>query len=374
MFMKRVFAWLALLAFHFSAAATEPILIGQTADLSSVSSAQMKDFNAAAKVYLHGVNKAGGIKGRPIQLIHLDDAMSAHLASVNARELIEEQKVLAIFGTRGTDPTEAVLAVADAARVPVIAPISGADTVRKSPVAFPVRASYRLELDTMFKQMAFAPVRLAMLVQNDKFGHPLARFTQARLQQQYPTISLVKQAFFDRKCTDMRAQVSTILASQPNAVIALCNPTSCEAFLREIQKQTRHTGATRPTIYQTSISDAYSQFSAMQADFPGGSPFTQILPDPVHTTAPLAKEYRAALKGQGIPINYRSFEGYVAAKVLVMALSKAATLTREGLIQSMEQMGTRDLGGFTVHYAKGNHLGSTFVDLVTLNSTGQIVH
>ena len=374
MVMRRVFAWLLLPLIHLTAAAAEPILIGQTADLSSVSSAQMKDFNAAAKVYLREVNMAGGIKGRPIQLIQLDDAMSAHLASVNARELIEEQKVLAIFGTRGTDPTEAVLALADAARVPVIAPISGADTLRKSPVAFPVRASYRLELDTMFKQMAFAPVRLAMLVQNDKFGHPLARYTQERLQQQYPTISLVKQTFFDRKCTDMKNQVSGILASQPSAVIALCNPTSCEAFLREIQKQTRHTGATRPTIYQTSISDAYGQFNAMQADFLRGNPFTQILPDPVHTNAPLAKAYRAALKGHGIPINYRSFEGYVAAKVLVMALNKATTLTREGLIQAMEQMGTRDLGGFTVHYAKGNHLGSTYVDLVTLNSTGQIVH
>lgn len=354
--------------------AAEPILIGQTADLSSVASGQMKDFNAAAMSYIDQVNKAGGIKGRPIKLIRLDDALSATLASANAKELILNQNVLAIFGTRGTDPTEAVLAVAEQARVPLIAPISGAEAVRNSPVTFAVRASYQLELDAMFKHMAVAPVRLAMLVQNDRFGQPLSRYTQQRLAERYPSVKLVKQTFFDRKSTDMRVHAAAILASNPTAVIALCNPTSCEAFLREVQKQTRGIGLMRPLIYQTSISDVYSQFKKMGPDFLQGNPFTQILPDPFRAQSPLAKAYRAMLAGTEIPINHRSFEGYVSARVLVSALSRTANLTREGLIQSLEQWGTLDLGGFTVHYSKGNHLGSTYVDLVTLNSMGTLVH
>ena len=61
--------------------AAEEILIGQTADFSSVAGQQMKDFNLGVLAYFNQVNAKGGIKGRPITLISRDDAFQAAKAA-----------------------------------------------------------------------------------------------------------------------------------------------------------------------------------------------------------------------------------------------------------------------------------------------------
>lgn len=355
-------------------ALAEEILIGQTADFSSVAGEQMKDFHAGVMAYLNPINQAGGIRGRKVKLIRLDDALSADLASENAQELIHEQKVVALFATRGTDPTEAVVKVAEKANMPIIAPVTGAEAVHQSPVVFPVRASYHREIDAMLHHMSFVPTRLAVLVQKDKFGQPLIQYLEERVAQRYQNISLVNKVMFERKNTELKLHAHKILASNPNAVIALCNPTTCEAFMTEVYQQTKASHKVRPPIYQTSISDSYAQFKKLGANVVEGHPFTQVLPDPYGILSPLGKEYRLAMAGTGAPINYRTFEGYVSAKVLVMALGRAAVLSPAGVTEALERMGAVDLGGFVIRYAPHDHQGSRFVELVTLDRSGKLVH
>ncbi len=63
--------------------------------------------------------------------------------------------------------------------------MTGADSVRKSPLTFPVRASYRSEIEAMLYHIAFMPSKVALLVQNDKFGLPLASFIEERVAKEY---------------------------------------------------------------------------------------------------------------------------------------------------------------------------------------------
>jgi ABC-type branched-subunit amino acid transport system substrate-binding protein len=357
------------------AQAAEDILIGQTADFSSVAAAQMRDFNAGAQAYLDKVNASGGIHGRPVKLVSLDDAFSADKAAANARTLIKERKVVALFGTRGTDPTEAVIKVAQENDIPLVAPITGADSVRASSVTFPVRASYRTEVDAMLKHMSLSPTRLGVLVQKDKFGEPLYQYIVERTKKAYPGIQLVGKVGFDRKATDLSGQAREMLAMEAQAVIALCNPTSCEAFSREMFQQARTDRRTRPTIYQTSITDIYAQFAKLGPDVVGGHPYSQILPDPNRIHLPITKEFTAAVaRKPGLPVNYRTLEGFISAKVLVLGLQQAASLNGKGVQAGLESLDREDLGGFVVRYARGDHQGATFVDLVTMDKRGRLVH
>lgn len=372
--MKRLSALVSLGLIPLAGWAANDIVIGQTADFSSVAGGQMRDFNAGALAALGRVNAAGGIRGRQLKLQSLDDAFSADKASANARQLVEQTSVVALFGTRGTDPTEAVMKVAEAARMPLIAPITGADTVRKSRVTFPVRASYRTEIDGMLRHMAIAPARVSVLVQNDKFGNPLAAFIEERIAKQYKGLALVGKVPFERKATDLRAQAAQVLAANPNAVIALCNPTSCEAFIKQMLEQSRSNGQPRPTVYQTSISDIYAQYSKLGPAVVQGNPYGQVLPDPNRLFSPLSKEYLAAMGKSRSPVNYRSFEGYISAKVLIEALNRATTLSSQGVQDALEGMGNVDLGGFTVRYGAETRQGSTYFDLVTMDKGGRLVH
>lgn len=358
-----------------TASAADDILIGQTADFSSVAAAQMRDFNAGALAYLERVNAAGGVHGRPVKLVSLDDAFSAEKAAANARTLIKDRKVVALFGTRGTDPTEAVIKVAQENDVPLIAPITGADSVRASDVVFPVRASYRAEVDEMLKHMSISPVKLAVLVQQDKFGEPLYQYIVERIKKTYPNLNLVGKVSFERKSPDLKPQAQQILNLDAQTVIALCNPSSCESFSREVFNQAKTSGHFRPTIYQTSITDIYAQFSKLGPDVVGGNPYSQVLPDPNRIHLPITKEFTAAASRKtGLAVNYRTLEGYVSAKVLVRALEQAASISPRGVQNALEGMDRQDLGGFVVRYSKADHQGSNFVDLVTMDKRGRLVH
>lgn len=373
--MKKFYALVALCLTSFQVIAADDILIGQTADFSSVAGTQMKEFNAGAMAYISKVNAGGGVKGKQIKLLSLDDGYVADKAAQNAKTLINEKKVSALFGIRGTDPTEAVMKVAEGAGVPVIAPVTGADSVRKSPVTFPVRASYRSELEAMLRHIAFMPTKVALLVQNDKFGLPLATYIEERIAKEYKGLTLVKKVTFDRKSTDLKPQVGAILAESPAAVIALCNPSSCEAFSKEMLGQARQSQRPRPTIYQTSISDIYAQFKKLGAEIVQGNPYSQVLPDPHRTLSPLTKEYLAAISKAGLPVTYRNFEGFVSAKVLVAALSRASSSNSpKAVLDALEGMGTYDMGGMVIRYTSDDHQGSKYVDLVTLDGYGRLVH
>jgi ABC-type branched-subunit amino acid transport system substrate-binding protein len=226
----------------------------------------------------------------------------------------------------------------------------------------------------MLRHMAIAPSRVSVLVQNDKFGNPLAAFIEERIAKQYKNLDLVAKVPFERKSTDLRSQASQVLAANPNSVIALCNPSSCEAFIKQMLEQSRSSGRPRPTVYQTSISDIYAQFSKLGPSVVQGNPYGQILPDPNRLFSPLSKEYLAAMTKAKSPINYRSFEGYISAKVLIEALSRASTISSQGVQDALEGMGNVDLGGFTVRYGAETRQGSTYFDLVTMDKDGRLVH
>lgn len=371
--MKKLIAMATLAAMHACAWSASEILIGQTADFSSVAGVQMKDFNAGALAYIEKINAAGGVGGRRIKLISLDDAFSADKAAANAKELIDKHNVVALFATRGTDPTEAVIKVADAADVPLIAPITGVDTVRKSRIAFPVRAGYRAEIEGMLRQLSVIPTRLAVLVQDDKFGRPLIDLIEERVAAKYKNITVVKRVSFERKSTDLHTQASEILSVLPNAVIALCNPSSCESFTREIAAQSGPGKTHRPTLYQTSISDAYAQFDKLGPEAVAGHVYGQVLPDPARVRSAIGKEYLALVKSNKGRVDYRSFEGYVSAKLLVEALKRSKPVSPAGVQSALENMGTVDLGGYKVSYRPGDHDGSEFFDLVTMDRSGRPV-
>jgi branched-chain amino acid transport system substrate-binding protein len=352
--------------------ATEPILVGQTADFSGVAGAQMRDFNAGANLVLGQVNQHGGVQGRAIKLLSLDDGLTAERAARNARQLIAQDHVIALFGTRGTDPSAAALKVAEAAGVPIVAPVTGSDLVRQSPLVFPVRTHYRNEIDHMLRHMSLVPTRLAVLVQDDHFGRPLAGYIAEEVSARHKSIALVAQAYFERLSTDMKDKAAAILASRPQAVIALCNPGSCAAFVAELTRQVKASGQPYPRLYQTSISDIYGQFRELGPDIVAGQTYSQILPDPRRTLSHLSREFgEAASMGQVAP-TYRAFEGYVAAKVLVKGLQRAPSLSPAGLVRGLESLGRIDLGGLYLRYEPGLHEGCTYVELVSMDERGQI--
>src|SRR5438067_8297312 len=108
------------------ASAYGQIVVGQTAGFSGPVAAGVKETTDGAKLWFDAVNAKGGVAGQPIELVSLDDRFDPKLAAENAKKLVEDGKVVALFLTRGTPHTQAVLPVVEANRVPLVAPSTGA--------------------------------------------------------------------------------------------------------------------------------------------------------------------------------------------------------------------------------------------------------
>ena len=170
----------ALLLALLGTAAHAQILIGQSAGFSGPVAAGVKETTDGARLYLNAVNAKGGINGQKIELVSMDDKFDPKLAAENARVLIEEKEVVAMFLTRGTPHTEAMLPLLDKHGVSLVGPSTGA-MVLHQPVkkhVFNVRATYQREAEKAITHLASVGVtRIALVHVDDSFGADGLEFT-----------------------------------------------------------------------------------------------------------------------------------------------------------------------------------------------------
>jgi len=156
-----------------SGAVRADIKIGQTAAFTGPGAASVQETTEGARLYFDAVNAQGGIKGQRIELISLDDKYEPRLSAANAKTLID-QGVVALFLSRGTAPSQAVLPLLAEYKLPLVAPSTGAMALHEpvNSYVFNLRASFQREAERAVKHLASIGVRRLTIVQvNDDFGN-----------------------------------------------------------------------------------------------------------------------------------------------------------------------------------------------------------
>jgi ABC-type branched-subunit amino acid transport system substrate-binding protein len=106
------------------------ITLGMSAPFSGPNGAYGKEMKEGAMAYFAQLNAAGGIHGRKVELLALDDGYETDKTVANTRKLINEQKIFALMAYYGSSPTTEAMKVFAEARVPLIGTISGAGSLR----------------------------------------------------------------------------------------------------------------------------------------------------------------------------------------------------------------------------------------------------
>jgi branched-chain amino acid transport system substrate-binding protein len=157
----------------------DEIRIGQTMPYSGNASAYGV-VGKAMVAYFEKINREqGGIKGRKIKLISLDDGYSPPKTREQTRRLVEQDDVLLIFGTLGTPTNSAIHDYLNSERIPHLLVTSGADKwadPKKFPWTMPGMVSYQTEAAVYGRYLrANRPdAKVALLMQNDDFGKDYA--------------------------------------------------------------------------------------------------------------------------------------------------------------------------------------------------------
>lgn len=351
----------------------DTILIGQSAPMSGPAAQLGQQMNRGAKLYFNAINAAGGINGRKIELKVLDDFYEPDATGRNTKKLIDDTKVFALFGYVGTPTSLAELKVAGPAGVPFFAPYSGAMALRE-PFArnvFHVRASYNDETAAIVQQIHTTGLkRIAVVYNDDAYGKAGLDGVQRALKlPANQGVSLAAQASVVRNTTDVKGAIDTVLAQKPEAIVIISAYQTVAALVKNAQEQS-YAGQ----FYNVSFVGTKALANTL-GKAGGGVIISQVMPYPYSGALPLVRDYQKLLKSEGITdFDYGSIEGYIAARVFVEGIKRAGRdLTREKLITALESMGNYDLGGFSVNFSPSNHVGSKFVEMTIISSSGQVI-
>ena len=345
----------------------EALLLGQSAPFSGPSAQLGREFREGAEAWFVEVNRRGGIHGRPVRLISRDDRYDPDLTVRNTRLLLEQDRVLALFGYVGTPTTKAVLPLVERDRIPLVAPLTGARLLREPlrPTVFNLRASYGAEVDRIVDQLVRdARHRIAVLHQNDAFGQDGLMAAQQALRSH--GLRPVATAPVERNSTQVGAAVNRILAARPSAVLIISAYPSSAAFSRELLRR-----GSRAQLMNVSFVGTRGLQEALGDGRATGIGIAQVVPFPWNRRVPVVAEYQKLMRRQSpmVSFSFTSLEGFLAARLATEGLQRAGrNPTRQSLVQALESIRNLDIGGMTLNLGPKDHQASDNVELTFLGS------
>lgn len=356
----------AALCLPLAAVAADKILIGQSAPLTGSNAEIGKDIRDGAAAYFRKVNAAGGVNGRQLELVSLDDRNDRKTAGANAVKLVSEANVLALFGFASATLSMDAMPIVRERRVPFFAPFTGADAIhRQGPYVFVMRASYADELVKILDHWnQLGAERVTVIHYDDEIGN-----------QNYATVERIMKAA-NKKAVSVKlkrnaavepAQIQAIVKSDPQVIVA----TTLYGATAQVLKGLRE--ANRP-YNMTSLSFVGpSQLAKAAGPDAAGVSVAGVVPPPNKAVVPVIKECGNVMKEAGIPeLNYTNLEACIAAKVLVEGLRRAGpNPTREGLYKALTGLSQYDAGGYVVKFGPESRHGSNFVELAVIGKNGQ---
>jgi ABC-type branched-subunit amino acid transport system substrate-binding protein len=291
----------------------------------------------------------------------LDDAYEQGRAETHTRRLVEDARVLALFGYIGTPTSWAALPYVKRSHIAFVGAYTGAEMLREpaNPYVFNVRASYVDEANKLAGAMQAAGVKsINVLYQADVFGRSGLEAIKAAtspLGIQVRAVASVK-----RNSAEVASEVRQLIQdSHSDAVFMVSSYATCAAFIKAA-RQTGYSGH----FYTLSFAGREPLWRALGKQL-GGVTIAQVVPDAQDASIPLVAAYQKAMRETGdTHFDSISLEGYIAASVLIEGLRRSKPpLTRESIRDGMAALGRLDLDGFVLEYGPGKRGGSSFVAL-----------
>ena len=352
-----------------SGGGTDPnaLVLGQSLPLSGPSAQLGLDYRRGALAWFEAVNREGGIHGRKIQLISLDDKYEPPQTLINTRQLLNRNDLLALFGYVGTPTTKVALPLIEEASVPLVAPMTGASLFRQPDLrmVFNMRTSYRREIAAMVDELVrHAHHRIAIVYQDDAFGQDGLDGALAALSRH--GLKPVVVTTVQRNSAQVGEALDDLIATNPNGIVLVSAYVSSAALSSALRNR-----GSRAQIMNVSFVGTQALQKAMPVGEANGIGVAQVVPFPWNRWIPVVADYQRCLRlsDKSSGFGFTSFEGYLAARMITEALERAGkNPSRQALVQALESIRDLDLGGFRLQMGRDDHDASDFVELTFLGS------
>ncbi len=357
------------------------VKIGMSAAFKGAQAGLGTELWRGASAYYTEMNARGGLNGRQLTVIALDDDYQPDPCVRNTIQLLEQDPAFFLSNYVGTPTlTRALPIIKRYGDAILVGNFTGAQPQREAPYVdfvFNIRASYRQEMAALVERFwALGARKFGVYYQIDAYGRSGTDGVERALAQRGTRIvseaTYVRGAKFDE---DMTPAVSVLRQAGCDVVLCTGAYQGCGAFVRTA----RDAGWPVPISNVSFVgSDAMlalllKQGKATGRDYTRALVNSQVVPSYDEVSLPCVVEYRALMDKHNpvlpealrdktyAPQRYSfiSLEGFINAKVVAEGLRRAGhNPTRAGLRQALESMRNVDLGiGAPLSFGPERHQG-----------------
>lgn len=360
-------AFLSVPAFAEDGVTADTITFGQAAVLEGPAAALGTGMRTGLQAAFDEVNAKGGVHGRKLKLVSVNDGYEPDRAIAATKKLIEEDKVFALIGAVGTPTSAAAQPIATAAHVPFIGAFTGAGFLRNPKLdnVINVRASYGAETEAWIRHLTedLKVSKIAIFYQDDAFGRAGLDGVKAAMAKR--NMQLAAEATYERNTVAVKSALLSLKRAEPEAVVIVGAYKPVAEFIKLARKVSFN-----PVFVNISFVGA----SALAKELgPDGKDVivSQVVPFPWDASLKVVADYQAAIKPSGTEPEFVSLEGYLVGRLTIAALDKAGPdVTREGLVKIIKDTGKFDIGGLPMTFSAEKNEGLAKVFMTVIQADG----
>jgi ABC-type branched-subunit amino acid transport system substrate-binding protein len=342
------------------------IVVGQSICLTGPGASLSVPFHEGAKLYFDRINAAGGVNGRKIELVTLDDHGNAKLATENTKKLLDHG-VFSLFGYYGSPQVTAVYPMIKDSEMVMFAPMAAADEFRGAnyPNVYSIRPGYAEEAAAIERHADTlgAAKKLAILHAND--SESKAALDSAMRTMTSMGANVVANASFQSGA--VTGAVDKVLAAAPQSVLVIGDANGAASAIRDLRAK-----AFRGPIY--GFSNTGESLLAEELGAQGaGVVVVRVVPKSDTAKIPVVRELMQDAQTAKLgKTNVYMLEGYLAARAFTEAVRRAGKEpSRVKFKKSISSLEDVSLGGFRVSFGD-ERTGSKLVELSLIDSQGKV--
>lgn len=354
-----VLAGLGLLSNTLAAAAPAPnvglLTVGQVIDLSGPNSALGRDYVAGIRTSFDAINAAGGINGKRVQYLVLDDVGDAINTPRLVTELIEHNKIDVLLGGIGDASVLATLNTAafKHSGLSLNAPLAAVDD-RRVVNWRPDRLQEIRYLLGYFEKLGIKRVGIAYQ-EASIHGDALNALTD-ELKQRGMTISGIARIDTNANGALMQQETQKLAVSRPGFVVTIADTISSALFLKAFRESDQKTFVAGTSLINLSTLREIAGIKAVE-----WTVFSQVVPNPSGAKTPLQIEHAAMMKKfRDEAVSSLTLEGFLVGKTLAKTLQPGAPRTV-------------DLGGLMITAIPGTASQSRYLDIALFKKGAGLV-
>jgi serine/threonine protein kinase/ABC-type branched-subunit amino acid transport system substrate-binding protein len=370
------------LAHRVRGVTNDEVLCGMSAPFSGPSRELGNRMKLGVETAFSVINDQGGLSGRTLRLVALDDGYEGVRAGENMKELIDKRGVFAVIGNVGTPTAKVAAPYAVASKTMFFGALTGAKILRQEPpdrYVFNFRASYEEETAKMVRYLVDAkkvsPSSIVVFAQHDGYGDAGFDGVAKTIRKYGRGDSDVLRVNYERNTVDIDDAVRDVVrydfVHRVAAVVMVSTYKAAARFIQKIKDR-----GLNPMFLNVSFVDSNALLEELKELGPGYAPgvvVTQVVPH-YESGGTGVLRYREALNRYHPDQrpDFVSLEGYVVGTLFAEGVRRAGRdLDTERLVDSLESVREYDMGiGAILNFGMSEHQGSHKVWGTVIDANG----